>query len=350
MIMERLCLRMQLTVPPHTECSLLNASVAESLKGAPATSDGYRCSLVIPTKNGGDLFRQVVDGLRAQTCWKNVEFIVVDSGSTDETVSIARSAGATVHTILPTEFNHGATRDYGISLASCDYVVMMSQDAVPNDVFLIERLLSALSEKRVAGAYARQLPQPSADVITKRDLNLWVTGGLERKVKAIESLNWYESMSPWEKYIFCNFDNVCSAINKRVWKEERFGRSDFGEDINWAERVLKRNFKIVYEPTAVVIHSHDRSLIYDYKRTYMNQRLLYRQFGLHLVPSLRGIWWAWLGSSVSDILYVARIEKRITQKLLKLLTIPAVNLLKAIAQYRAAHDEIRNIKRKVRDV
>ena len=147
----------------------MQTSVAESLEGAPASSEGYRCSLVIPTKNGGVVFRHVVDGLRAQTCWKNVEFIVVDSGSTDETVSIARSAGATVYTIPPTEFNHGATRDYGISHASCDYVVLMVQDAVPNDVFLIERLLSALSEKRVAGAYARQLPQSSADVITKRD-------------------------------------------------------------------------------------------------------------------------------------------------------------------------------------
>jgi rhamnosyltransferase len=325
-------------------------SVAESIKGALANSDGYCCSLVIPTKNGGDLFRHVVDGLRAQTCWKNVEFIVVDSGSTDETISVARSAGAIVHTIPPIEFNHGATRDYGISLASCDYVVLMVQDAIPNDVFLIERLLSALSEERVAGAYARQLPQPTADVITKRNLNSWLTGGLERKVKTIESLDWYESLSPMEKYLFCNFDNVCSAINKRVWKEDQFGRSDFGEDINWAERVLKRKFKIIYEPSAVVVHSHDRSLIYDYKRTYICHRLLYRQFGLHLVPSLRGLWRAWLRSSVSDMLHVVRMEKRIAHKLLRLLMIPVVNLVGALGQYRAVHDEIRDIKRKVQDV
>ena len=337
-------------LPPHTECALLHSSVAESPKGAPASSDGYRCSLVIPTKNAGDLFRHVVDGLRAQTCWKNVEFIVVDSGSTDETVSVARSAGAIVHTIPPTEFNHGTTRDYGISLASCEYVVVMVQDAIPNDVFLIERLLSALSEEGVAGAYARQVPQPTANAITKRNLNSWITGGLEREVKAMKSLDWYESLSPMEKYFFCNFDNVCSAINKRIWKEEQFGWSDFGEDIDWAERVLKRKFKIVYEPTAVVIHSHDRSLVYDYKRTYVCHRLLYRQFGVHLVPSLRALWQAWLRSSASDMLYVARMEKRITQKLLMLLTIPADTLLGAIAQYRAVIDEIRDINRKVKGV
>ena len=318
----------------------------------PALDDGhrYRCSLVIPTKNGGYLFKRVVEGLRAQTCWKNVEFIVVDSGSTDDTISVARSAGAIVRTIPPNEFNHGATRDYGISLASCDYVVLMVQDAIPNDGFLIERLLSALSEEGVAGAYARQFPQPTADVIVKRNLNSWLTGGLERKVKAIKSLDWYERLSPTEKYFFCNFDNVCSAINKRVWKEEQFGRTDFGEDIDWAERVLKRKFKIVYEPSAVVVHSHNRSLIYDYKRTYICHRMLYRRFGLHLVPSLRGLWRAWLGASTSDMLLAVRMEKRITQKLLMLLTIPVANLLAAIGQYRAVQDEIRGIKRNVQDV
>jgi glycosyltransferase involved in cell wall biosynthesis/predicted O-methyltransferase YrrM len=318
----------------------------------PALSDGhhYRCSLVIPTKNGGDLFKQVVAGLRTQTCWKNVEFIIVDSGSTDDTISVARSAGAIVRTIPPNEFNHGATRDYAISLASNDYVVLMVQDAIPYDGFLIERLLDALNEEGVAGVYARQIPRSTANVIVKRNLNSWLTGGLERKVKAIESPDWYESLSPTEKYFFCNFDNVCSAINKVVWKEERFGRTDFGEDIVWAKRVLKRKFKIIYEPSAAVVHSHDRSLLYEYKRNYICHRLLYRQFGLQLVPSLRGLWLAWLGSSVSDVFFVGRKENRIGKKLRMLLTAPAANLLAAFGQYRAVQDEIRGIKRNVQDV
>jgi glycosyltransferase involved in cell wall biosynthesis len=310
----------------------------------------YRCSLVIPTKNGGALFGQLVDRLRTQTCWPEVEFIVIDSGSTDETIPIARSAGAIVHSIPPHEFNHGSTRDYGISLASTDHVILMVQDAIPHQNVLIERLLSALAEDGVAGAYARQLPQPTADVITKRNLNSWLTGGLERKVKSIESLDWYESLSPMEKYFFCNFDNVCSAINKQVWKEERFGRADFGEDIDWAERVLKRKFKIVYEPGATVIHSHSRSLLYNYKRTYICHRMLYRKFGLHLVPSLRAMWPAWLETSASEMMLAARTEKRIARKLLMLLTIPVTNLLAAIGQYRAVQHEIRGIDRKARDV
>ena len=100
-------MRTPLTLPSRTERALSLASVGKSVNGPLAGGDGYRCSLVMLTKNGGDLFRHVVDGLRTQTCWKNVEFIVVDSGSTDETISVAHSAGAIVHTIPPNEFNHG---------------------------------------------------------------------------------------------------------------------------------------------------------------------------------------------------------------------------------------------------
>ena len=310
----------------------------------------YRCSLVIPTKNGGPLFKQLVERLQTQTCWPEVEFIVIDSGSTDETISIARSAGAMVHSIPANEFNHGSTRDFGISRASSNYVILMVQDALPNNNLLIERLLSALAEEGVAGAYARQLPQPTADVITKRNLNAWLTAGRERKVKAIKCLDWYESLPPMEKYLFCNFDNVCSAIDRRVWKEEPFGSVNFGEDIDWAERVLKRKLKIVYEPGAVVVHSHDRSLIYEYKRTYMCHRFLYRRFGLHLVPSLRGVWWVWLRSSTSDILFIARKEKLTPPKILAILMAPATNLVAAIAQHRAVRDEIRGIEEKVQGV
>lgn len=120
----------------------------------------FRASLVIPTKNGGELFRRVVERLRAQSCWNEIEFIVIDSGSTDDTTAISRSAAAIVHMIPPAKFNHGATRDYGISLTSCENVILMVQDAVLSNAGLFARLLSALSEEGIGGVYARQIPQP----------------------------------------------------------------------------------------------------------------------------------------------------------------------------------------------
>nr|WP_280859098.1 glycosyltransferase [Methylocaldum sp. RMAD-M] len=310
----------------------------------------YLCSLVIPTKNGGVLFSQTVEALSKQTCWNEVEFIVIDSGSRDDTCEIAHSAGAKVIRIPPEEFNHGSTRDYGISIASCEMVILMVQDAVPCDRFLIERLLASLQENGVAGVYARQIAQPTADVLTKRNLSSWLTGRIERETRFITDLKWYESLPPLQKYFYCNFDNVCSGLRKTVWREEPFGHVDFGEDIDWAERVLKKGYKIVYEPAAAVVHSHDRPLSYEYNRTYVCHRKLYRQFRLQLVPSRNTIIRAWIRASLLDMRYVIRTEKRPGTMLKMLFKVPVLNLFSALGQYRAAQDEIRGVVNKVRNV
>ena len=305
----------------------------------------YLCSLVIPTKNGGDLFKDVVRELQAQTCWGAVEFIVVDSGSSDDTVATARSAGARCVSIQPADFNHGATRDFGISLASCNRIALMVQDAVPNDSHMIEKLVAALDEDNVAGVYARQIPRPTADVITKRNLNLHFTGRLKRDMQIINSSDEYAAMSPDAKYAICNFDNVCSALRKDVWQIERFGRVSFGEDINWAERVLKRGYKIIYEPAAAVVHSHDRPLAYEYARTYICHRTLYRQFGLEQVPTLRVAFRAWISGIFKDIAVIVRDEKNVATMVKMMLRAPLMNFLLIRAKYEAERHEKLGLER-----
>ncbi|MFI3188777.1 hypothetical protein BCS42_06515 [Crenothrix sp. D3] len=308
------------------------------------------CSIVIPTKNGGDLFAHVLNALTKQTLWNQTELIVIDSGSQDNTVELAKQAGATVIEIAPHEFNHGATRDYGISLANSDTIILTVQDAVPVNNNLLQALLSSLEDTAVAGVYARQIPQPDADVLTKRNLNAWLTGRIEREVRFIPYDGWYETLSPMEKHLFCNFDNVCSAIKKSVWQQQHFGHVNFGEDIVWAERVLRQGYHIVYEPEAAVIHSHNRPMSYEYKRTYICHRKLYALFGLHLVPNIRGMWRSWLYASITDMLYILRNEKRLMQKIQLLFKAPILDLLSIFGQYQAVQDEIKGISSSVTGV
>lgn len=297
------------------------------------------CSVVIPTKNGGSLFARALEGLQQQRIWCNVELIIIDSGSTDGTLEAARDAGAKVIEIPPEDFNHGATRDYGISLAGSEIVVLMVQDALPNDSNLLEFILQPFNDPEVVGVYARQIPQPDADLLTKRNLNNWLTGRVESETRRIKSPNWYEALPPIEKYFFCNFDNVCSAIRKSVWQTHKFGQINFGEDIDWAERVLKSGFKIVYQPTAAVVHSHDRPVTYEYKRTYICHRKLYRQFGLHLVPTMKGIFRSWVCSTSQDFKFICAQKVRFSSKLNLWMKSPILNFLSAFAQYQAARDE-----------
>lgn len=310
----------------------------------------YVCSVVIPTKNGGELFQQVLQGLQAQSCWSGVQLIVVDSGSSDGTVGLAVKTGALVHEIPPAQFNHGATRDLGISLAASDNVILLVQDAVPYDCYLLERLIAALSEPGACAAYARQIPQASADVLTKRNLNAWLTGRLTREVRVIKDIHKYGDLPALDRYFFCNFDNVCSAIKKSVWQNIKFGMINFGEDIDWSERALKAGHAIVYEPQAAVIHSHDRPLSYEYKRTYLCHRKLYKQFGLRLVPGLKPAFFSWVRASITDIRYIAHHEKIMWAKLKMMFKAPALNLLGVLGQYQGARDELAGIEKKIEGV
>jgi rhamnosyltransferase len=314
------------------------------------TSNQEHCSIVIPTKNGGELFSRVIQGLTRQTIWEKTELLVVDSGSTDGTLEVAREAGAKVVEIPSKEFNHGATRDFGISLTNNDLVVLLVQDAVPYDANLLEAILRPFSDPETAGVYARQIPQPDADLLTKRNLNNWLTGRTTPEIKQLKSLQWYEGLTAMEKYCFCNFDNVCSAIRKSVWNHHKFGCVNFGEDIDWSERVLKSGAKIVYEPAAAVIHSHDRSVAYEYKRTYVCHRKLYSQFGIQLVPTLKGIFRAWTYCTSRDYKLIQAGQVPLPTKISLLAKSSVLNMLSAYAQYQAVRDESNDRPRTIKGV
>ena len=66
--------------------------------------------LVIPTRNGGEVWRHCVDAL-SETRTKDTSILVVDSSSTDDTVAIAKLIATKIEQIDATTFNHGGTRN-----------------------------------------------------------------------------------------------------------------------------------------------------------------------------------------------------------------------------------------------
>src|SRR5438046_288120 len=127
-----------------------------------------KVSILIPTLNAGPRFEEVLGKIRAQEGDFERELIVVDSGSTDGTVELAHRYGAMVHQIERHEFNHGATRNLGVSLARGEYVVLTVQDAVPQDGRWLAAMVEELEgDERVAGVYSRQVPHPEASAFTR---------------------------------------------------------------------------------------------------------------------------------------------------------------------------------------
>jgi len=296
---------------------------------------------VIPTRDGGPLFAQVIEGLRRQVVDGKVEIVVVDSGSRDQTLEVARRNGARLFEIAPRDFNHGLTRNLGIELAWGEIVVLMTQDALPVDPHLLGNLIEPFDDPQVAGVFARQLPRPDADPVTRRNLENWITGAATRQVRHIEDPRAFERLSPMERYAFCVFDNVCSAVRKSVWREIPFPPAVFGEDIEWGKRVLLAGWKIVFQPEAVVEHSHQRSLAYEYRRTYICHRRLFELFGLQTVPSLKSVLRSIPHGVLASSWLVLRSGERPWNKLADLVRIPFLTASTVWAQYAGARDEKR---------
>lgn len=292
-----------------------------------------KVSIAIPTKNAGNIFFKTLEGLRTQDYGVEPELIVIDSGSTDGTVELAHQYKARVISISPEEFDHGLTRNRAIEGASGEIVILMSQDAVPGDSRLISSFVSAFNDKKVAGAYARQVPREDADVITKRSLNSWLTARDKEETRWIKDWQVYKDLSPMERYFFCNFDNVCSAIRKSVWETIPFAPNKFGEDIDWAQRVLEAGWKIMYQPAAQVVHSHYRSFKYEYERNILCHGKLYQQFGIAAIPSRRQVLISTLDSCKLDWKYVLKNEKRVGVLISLLFRIPFLSFASAYGQY-----------------
>jgi rhamnosyltransferase len=247
-------------------------------------------SVVIPTWNGGPLFREVLDRILSQEISEELEVVCVDSGSLDGTRETAEAAGAVVLPIDQREFNHGRARNLGIQAARGDPIALTVQDALPQDKRWLRGLVEALeAADRTAGSYARQIPREDCDPIIRDRLMHWAATRPERTVQGLAEGSSWESLDPWARLALIAFDNVSSCVRREVWRAFPFPDKNFGEDVAWAARVIQAGFRLVYAPESAVIHSHNHSVWYEFKRIYADHENLNRLTGLQTVPLFRDV-------------------------------------------------------------
>lgn len=241
------------------------------------TEIGPLVSIVIPTRNAGERFRDVLAAIRAQEpAGPEVEIVVVDSGSTDGTPDVARQFGARVFSIPAREFNHGETRNLGFGHSRGSLVGCLVQDALPANNAWLAPLVGALQgDGRVAGAYSRQLPWPDDDPLTQFLVGQWhQVQGARRVCQSLPGPGTLGSLPFAERRRACAFDNVSSLLRRQVWEQHPFRPVRFAEDMDWARRVLQAGLAVVYEPDSQVYHSHVRPFLYDLRRQYVDERVL----------------------------------------------------------------------------
>lgn len=241
-----------------------------------------RVTFVIPTLDAGHEFAELLDRVAQSLPGESLEIIVIDSGSQDATVAIAQQRGVSLHEIPAVQFNHGRTRNLGVSLASGEFVAFLSQDALPRDRDWLVHLLAAFDDERVAGSYSRVVAGREVSPLVARSVEADLTnrdGAIDQRVDDPDA--WLD-LSPRERRVRSHFSNVASCVRRSVALAHPFPERDFGEDIAWSQSVMLDGYTIGYRPESVVVHAHASGLLRDYRR-YRSDATLHRDlFGEHM--------------------------------------------------------------------
>ena len=223
----------------------------------------YRLSLIIPTLNAEKDICPLIDSLKKQTIVPD-EIIIVDSESEDATVETVRKyPEVRLIRIKRKEFDHGRTRDMALRKSGGDYVIFMTQDALPKNRYMIEKLLEPFfRDGKVALSTGRQLPKYDATRMEQlvRRYNYPETSRIRSKDDIAEM---------GIKAFFAS--DVCAAYRRDIY--EKLGGFDYpiktNEDMFYAAKVIHSGYKIAYCADAEVLHSHNLSLKEQYQRNYI---------------------------------------------------------------------------------
>ena len=217
--------------------------------------------IIIPTYRPDEKVVILVKKLLKQTYQADrIHLINTETGVFPSELEVLDSRVKITH-IRKEEFDHGGTRHMGAMQSKADFVVFMTQDALPANDRMLEELMRPFEDPQVAASYGRQLPASDCNLIERytREFNY----PAESRVKSLKDL---ETLGI--KTYFCS--DVCAAYRKTVYDslggfEEK---TIFNEDMIMAARMIHSGARVAYAAEAKVIHSHNYSCMQQLKRNF----------------------------------------------------------------------------------
>jgi len=200
------------------------------------------CSIIIRSFNEEKHIGNLIEGIKKQTFYDKIEIIVVDSGSTDSTVSISRAGGAKIVHIDPKEFSFGRAINVGCKVAKGEFLLFASAHVYPLYTNWLEKMLQPFVDEKVALVYGRQVGNKA-------------TKYSEHQIFK----KWFPEQSNYKQHIpFCN--NANSVIRKSLWEIQPFDEVLTGlEDLDWGTRIEQKGYYIAYEAQAPIVHVHEET-------------------------------------------------------------------------------------------
>jgi len=200
-----------------------------------------RVSVIIRSYNEERHIGRLLEGLRQQS-FGDHEILLVDSGSTDRTVDIARSYGVDVLHMRKEEFSFGRSLNLGCRVARGEFLVFASAHVYPSRKDWLGLLISAFAESKVGLVYGRQRGNHVTRFSEHQIFRKWFP----------------DHDAPQQATYFCN--NANCAIRRSLWEQHPYDEILTGlEDLAWAKDAQKRGVQIAYLSEAEIIHVHEES-------------------------------------------------------------------------------------------
>lgn len=229
-----------------------------------------KISIVIRCFNEQQHIGRLLQGITQQTL-RDVEIIVVDSGSTDGTIVTARKYPVKLLSIRSEDFSFGRSLNLGCQATTAEFIVIASAHVYPIYDDWLEKMAASMSDPQIALAYGKQRGHPNTKYSEHQVFTHWFP----------------EQPNPRQDHPFCN--NANSIIRRSLWEQMPYDEELTGlEDLDWATRILAQGYRLAYVPEAEVIHVHNetwtqirnryRREAIAFKRIFPHEHFYFRDF------------------------------------------------------------------------
>lgn len=205
-------------------------------------------SIIVRAYNEEKHLSKLFEKLKRQTV-QNFEVILVDSGSTDQTVAIAQEYEATVMHIQKEEFSFGRALNIGCNAANAQILLFASAHVYPEFDNWLETMLGEFKDNTIGLVYGRQR-----------------AGETNKFSEGVLLKNWFPDVTErHQDSAFCN--NANCSIRKSIWEKTPYDEVLTGlEDLAWAKVIKTQGWGLTYNHEASIIHIHEETWKQVYNR------------------------------------------------------------------------------------
>ncbi|TAH21983.1 MAG: glycosyltransferase family 2 protein [Cytophagales bacterium] len=248
-------------------------------------------SVIIRAHNEEKFIGKLFESLFEQTIIEQTEVILVDSGSKDRTIEIAKSFPVKIIHIQPHDFTFGRALNKGILAASGEIMIFASAHVYPTNKHWLENLVKPFSNEKIALSYGRQV----GNEITKYS---------EHQIFK----KWFPAESHFvQKHPFCN--NANCAIRKSLWESQTYDEDITGlEDLAWANKILQKGYWISYVAEAAIVHIHEETPK-KIRNRYKREAIAYKNIFPEAHFSLADFVLLFISNTFSDYIHAVREGK-----------------------------------------